>query len=82
MARLPAQRQALGPAQGFLQGAQPACGNLFQTAAGRRGGRWGYVPVVSVEESHVSLTNLFSSDRYHGNVDKDFSKAERRDLCL
>lgn len=31
--------------------------------------------------SLVSLANLFSSGHCHGNVDKDFSEAERRDLC-
>lgn len=67
---------------GFLQGALHACGNLFQTAAGRRRGRWGCVPAVRVEDRYVSLPNLFSSGHCHGNADKDFSKAGRRDLCL
>lgn len=75
MARPSAQHQALGPARGFLQGAQ-----LFLTAAGRRGGRWGCLPVLRVEDSHVSLTVLFGSGHCHGNADKGFSEAEERDL--
>lgn len=56
------------------------CGNLFQTVTGRRRGWWVCVPVFRVKD--VSLTHLFGSGHCHGNVDKDFSKAEKGALCL
>lgn len=33
-----------------------------------------------MENSHVTLKNLFSLHHCHGNVNKDFSKTERREL--
>lgn len=44
-------------------------------------GRGGDASLSGVEDSHVSLKNVFSPGHCYGNVNKDFSNAERRDLC-